>query len=92
LGWHAELQQTLIDDFGQLLDDQSEAPRLTQMAFYSFCLFSRFTEFSLILWRGKLFQEFIVNAWAATEQNRLRYLHMNQSILRADSYRGLAEA
>ncbi|CAG8716601.1 14323_t:CDS:2, partial [Gigaspora rosea] len=48
-GWHAELQQTLIDDFGQSLNDQSEAPRLTQMAFYSFRLFSQFTEFSLIL-------------------------------------------
>ncbi|CAG8739608.1 17479_t:CDS:2 [Gigaspora rosea] len=43
------------------LDDQSEAPRLTQMVFYSFRLFSRSTEFSLILRGGKLFQEFIVD-------------------------------
>ncbi|CAG8745246.1 14668_t:CDS:1, partial [Gigaspora rosea] len=53
LGWNTELQQTLIDNFGQSLNDQSEAPRLTQMAFYSFHLFSRSTKFSLILWGGK---------------------------------------
>ncbi|CAG8829981.1 24498_t:CDS:2, partial [Gigaspora rosea] len=35
--------------------------------------------------------QFIVDAWAATEQNRLRFLHLNQDILRADAYQGLTD-
>jgi len=34
----------------------------------------------------KLFQEFLVDAWASTEQNRLNYQRLNQEILRADLY------
>ncbi|CAG8807594.1 20471_t:CDS:2 [Cetraspora pellucida] len=59
LGWHAELHHTLIDEYGQYIEDQSKASRLTQMDFYSFCLFSRHTEFSTILRGGKLLQEFM---------------------------------
>ncbi|CAG8813519.1 24256_t:CDS:1, partial [Cetraspora pellucida] len=62
------------------------------MDFYSFRLFSHHTEFSTILRGGKLLQEFMVDAWATTEQNRLRYLRMNQDVLRADVYQGLADA
>ncbi|CAG8652216.1 12836_t:CDS:2, partial [Gigaspora rosea] len=41
-------------------------------------------EIAIILPGGKLFQEFLVDAWASTEQNRLRYLRNNQATLRAD--------
>ncbi|CAG8511583.1 35843_t:CDS:2, partial [Racocetra persica] len=34
---------------------------------------------------------FIVDAWASTEQNRLRYLRSHQAILHADMYQGLAD-
>ncbi|CAG8740370.1 20509_t:CDS:2, partial [Gigaspora rosea] len=91
LGWHSELQQIVFDKFGQHAKDQSNAPCLTQMDFYSFRLFSRHAEFSTIPRGGKLFQEFLVNAWASTEQNQLRYLHNNQATLRANVYQGLAD-
>lgn len=91
LGWHAELNHTLIDSNGQPLDVQDNASRLTQKEFYSFRLFPRRNEFSTILHGGKLLQEFMVDAWAATEQNRLRYLRINQNTLRADLYQGLAD-
>ncbi|CAG8785558.1 22779_t:CDS:1, partial [Racocetra persica] len=39
----------------------------------------------------KLLQEFIVNAWAATKPNRLRFLHKNQDILRANIYQRLTD-
>ncbi|CAG8768780.1 10074_t:CDS:1 [Cetraspora pellucida] len=92
LGWHVELHHTLIDEYRQYIEDQSKASCLTQMDFYSFCLFSRHTEFLTILRGGKLLQEFMVDAWATTEQNRLRYLRMNQDVLQADVYQGLADA
>ncbi|CAG8593178.1 641_t:CDS:2, partial [Cetraspora pellucida] len=67
--------ERMLNECEQRIEDQSNAPSLMQMDFYSFCLFLQHTEFSTILWGGKLLQEFMVNAWAATEQNCLRYLH-----------------
>ncbi|CAG8811364.1 23626_t:CDS:1, partial [Cetraspora pellucida] len=92
LGWQDELRQVVVDDNGRTIEDQSNAPCLTQMDFYSFRLFSRHTEFSSILHGGKLLQEFMVDAWAVTEQNRLRFLCINQGVLRADIYQGLMDA
>ena len=63
--------------------DRPSTDRLTQMDFYSNRLFERPTEYSTILRAGKLFQEFLVDAWVATEQNRLTYYKLNQGPLRA---------
>ena len=41
---------------------------------------------------GKLFQEFIVDSWASTEQARLNYIRDHQADIRSDTYRGLADA
>lgn len=80
LGWHEDLTHS------------NGEGRLTQREYFAFRLFPRSTEYSTILRGGKLFQQFIVDAWAATEQNRLGYIRMNQSDLRADLYQGLADA
>ncbi|KAG5550493.1 hypothetical protein RHGRI_015459 [Rhododendron griersonianum] len=61
------------------------------MEFYSHRLFERDTEYSTILRGCKLFQEFLVDAWAATEQNRLTYYKLNQSRLRTSLYHDLAD-
>jgi hypothetical protein len=80
LGWHEGLTHS------------NGEGRLTQREYFAFRLFSHISEFSTILRGGKLFQQFIVDVWAATEQNRLGYIRMNQSDLRADLYQGLADA
>ncbi|KAG5561267.1 hypothetical protein RHGRI_004335 [Rhododendron griersonianum] len=49
-------------------------------------LFERPNEYSTILRSGKLFQEFLVDAWAATEQNRLTYYKLNQDKFRTALY------
>ena len=41
---------------------------------------------------GKLFQEYIVDSWATTEQSRLNWIKLNQSTIRADTYQGLTDA
>ncbi|GAB2266873.1 hypothetical protein Dimus_037923 [Dionaea muscipula] len=64
--------------------------RLTQTDFYSYRLFERCTEYSTILRGGKLFQEFIVDAWAAIDQNRLTYYRTNQDKFRAELYSELS--
>ena len=37
---------------------------------------------------GKLFQEFIVDSWASTEQARLNYIRDHQADIRSETYRG----
>ncbi|KAF5350328.1 hypothetical protein D9758_012819 [Tetrapyrgos nigripes] len=39
-----------------------------------------------------LFQQFVVDASAQTEQSRLRFLHLNQAKLRSEVYNGLVDA
>ena len=41
---------------------------------------------------GKLFQEFIVESWASTEQAHLDYITNDQANIRSDTYQGLADA
>lgn len=60
------------------------------MYYYSYRLFQRDCEYSMILRGGKLFQEFIVDAWATTEQNRLGYIRHHQDNLRSELYQDLA--
>ncbi|KAG0580812.1 hypothetical protein KC19_4G201500 [Ceratodon purpureus] len=91
------LHYVLLFPFGELgwhegLTHSNGEGRLTQREYFAFRLFPRNSEFSIILCGGKLFQQFIVDAWAATEQNRLNYIRMNQSDLRTDLYQGLADA
>ncbi|KAI8569454.1 hypothetical protein RHMOL_Rhmol02G0280600 [Rhododendron molle] len=85
LGWEPDMKQWDVKN------DRPAAERLTQMEFYSYRLFERDTEYSTILRGGKLFQEFLVDAWAATEQNRLTYYKLNQARLRTSLYHDLAD-
>ena len=41
---------------------------------------------------GRLFQQYIVDAYACIEQNRLNYLKLNQKQIRAELYNGLQDA
>ncbi|XP_058219104.1 uncharacterized protein LOC131329751 [Rhododendron vialii] len=48
-------------------------------------------EYSTILRARKLFQEFIVDAWASTEQNRLNFHRLNQGKIQSELYEDLAD-
>ncbi|XP_052189897.1 uncharacterized protein LOC127799715 [Diospyros lotus] len=85
LGWEPELKLWNVQY------DRPSTDLLTQMDFYNYHLFERPTEYSTILRGGKLFQEFLVDAWAATEQNRLTYYKLNQGKLWAKLYQELSD-
>lgn len=72
LGWKPEIKQWDVKN------KRPASERLTQLQFYNYHLFERPTEYSTILRGGKLFQEFLVDAWATT---RLTYYKLNQGIL-----------
>jgi hypothetical protein len=59
---------------------------VTQAMFHSYYLFDRPEVRSLLLRSGRLFQEWVVDAAAAVEQNRLKWITENQPKLRAEEY------
>lgn len=85
LGWEPGLKQW------DKRHNQPSSERMTQMQYYSYRLFERLTEYSTILRGGKLFQEYLVDAWASTEQNRLTYYKLNQGKLRVELYQDLRD-
>lgn len=85
LGWEPGLKRWNVDA------NCPSTSRITQMDYYSYRLFQRKGEFSTILRGGRLNQEFVVDAFAAIEQNRLTYMKLNQSKLRSELYKDLTE-
>ena len=73
-------------------DDDGAGRSLTQTRFYAYRLHPRHNEFSTILHAGKLLQQYMVDAWASSDQTRLNWFRMNQSTIRASLYNGLQDA
>lgn len=46
----------------------------------------------VLFWGGRLLQQYIVDAWATTEQSKLNWVRFNQKTLRSDLYNGLRDA
>ncbi|XP_058216856.1 uncharacterized protein LOC131327736 [Rhododendron vialii] len=85
LGWDPDFKQWDVSN------DKASTDRLTQLQFYSHRLFERHIKYSTILRGGKLFQEFLVDAWASTEQNRLTFYKVNQGKLCVELYEDLKD-
>ena len=66
--------------------------RVTQLQYYAYHLFQRRGEATTILCASRLFQQFIVDTWAPTEQSRLRYLRTHQRQLRLELYNQVVNA
>ncbi|CAF4797531.1 unnamed protein product, partial [Rotaria sp. Silwood2] len=80
-GWHSDLEKT---------DQSRKRTRISMLQFYSYRLAIRQT-FSTIHYAGKLFQEYIVNAYVTAKQNRLAFHRQNQKALRVELYQGLMD-
>ncbi|GBM64363.1 hypothetical protein AVEN_11016-1 [Araneus ventricosus] len=65
--------------------------RVTQLQYYAYRLSQR-NNFSILHDSGKLFQQYIVDAYVKTEGSRLYFLRQNQKDLRIELYRGLLDA
>ena len=80
-GYHYNLQMS-----------PSKENRLSSTDYVAYRIQHRRDEFSLLLRSGRLFQQYLVDMWAAAEQNRLNYLRYHQNEIRASVYSGLADA
>ncbi|SGY53294.1 BQ5605_C006g03744 [Microbotryum silenes-dioicae] len=56
---------------------------------YYFRIWPETVSFPTLFLGGRLFQKFVANAWALTEQERLRWITTNQKTLRAEEYSSL---
>ena len=80
LGWH----------WGRRLFNKPDK-LLTQRAFYRFRLHTRADEPATLFQAQRLFQQFVVDAWAVCDQNKLAWLKSHQENIRSELYNGLAD-
>ena len=69
-GWHRALQLQNVE--------QNQRTRLSQRAYYRFRLHMRSEEAKTLFSAERLFQQYIVDAWAVCDQNKLLWLRTNQ--------------
>jgi hypothetical protein len=98
-GWHPNIPFNGVIAYVDLDEDhagESELQRkhcnVTMAEFYGYRLQHRDTDGIALLRGGRLRHQYIVDAYAAIEQNRLKYLRLNQKKLRVDLYQGLQDA
>jgi hypothetical protein len=68
---------------------QRKHRNVTMAEFYGYRLQHRNNDGIALLRGDRLRHQYIVDAYVAIEQNRLKYLRLNQKKLRADLYQGL---
>jgi hypothetical protein len=97
-GWHPNIQLNgvlvdayLDEDHVEESEFQRKHCNVTMVEFYGSRLQHRDTDGVALLRGGQLRQQYIVDAYAAIEQNRLKYLRLNKKKLRADLYQGLQD-
>ena len=65
---------------------------VTQLEYYAYRLHQRKNESDHLFHAQGLFQRYIVDAWAQTDQARLAWLKHNQDKLRVEIYKGIVDA
>ena len=66
--------------------------KLPQAQYYTYRLHEHTNEPPTLLYGGKLFQQFVVDAWARIEQSKLSWLRFNQGTLCAAQLNGIMDA
>ncbi|XP_020105809.1 uncharacterized protein LOC109722257 [Ananas comosus] len=65
---------------------------VTMREFYAYRIQNRLIEGKTLIRGGKLFQQYVVDAFSCIEENRLDYIRRNQADLRTEVYRGMKDA
>ncbi|GKA60376.1 DNA helicase [Tanacetum coccineum] len=70
----------------------SKDKRLTMLAYYSYYLHDRANRYNYLSRTGKLFQQYVVTAFCAIEQNCIDYIREHQNDIRNDYLSGIYDA
>ena len=85
-GWHNDIPAQPGPE------GQRRSPKVSQRAYYAYRIHPRPGIQPALFWAGKLFQQYVVDAWASIEQSKLNWVRYHQKELRADVYQGLRDA
>ena len=66
--------------------------RVSCSEYYCYKLQIRPNEQSILLYSGRLFQQYVVDMYVKIETNRLNFIRKNQDHIRADLYQGLVDS
>lgn len=86
-GYHKEIKYSEVEG-----KKQTSRKKVTMREFYAYRIQQRTNEGKILLCSGKLFQQYLVDAYTCIEQDRLRWISMNQPQLRAELYKGIKDA
>ncbi|GKA86060.1 DNA helicase, partial [Tanacetum coccineum] len=73
-------------------NSSSEDRRLTMLAYYSYYLHDRANRYNYLSRTGKLFQQYVVTAFCAIEQNRIDFIREHQNNIRNEYLSGIYDA
>ena len=90
LGWHPAILYEQTED--QADDPKQKYVSLAGFNKYRLHIRPENVESIHLFLTGKLFQEYVCEAWAVAEQNRLNWIRLNQTKLRVELYKGLQDA
>lgn len=65
---------------------------VTQLQWLAWMLFERSNQFSPFLNARRLTQQFVVDAWLTVERSRIKWVQMNQDVIKAEMYQGLKDS
>ncbi|CAL8992823.1 unnamed protein product [Prunus brigantina] len=71
---------------------ESKRGRIPMRAFIAYQIQERAPQLDTLLKGGRLFQQFLVDAYATLEEDRLDYIRKNQKNLRSEVYKGIYDA
>ncbi|GKA62881.1 DNA helicase [Tanacetum coccineum] len=78
----------LVGDNGRSKTDR----RLTMKAYYAYLIHDRKNSYNYLSRRGRLFQQYVVIAFCAIEQNRIDYIREHQNDIRNEYLSGIYDA
>ncbi|GJS89880.1 DNA helicase [Tanacetum coccineum] len=70
----------------------TEDKRLTMLVYYSYYLHDRANQYNYLSRTGKLFQQYVVTAYCAVEQNRIDFIREHQNDIRNEYLSGIYDA
>jgi hypothetical protein len=98
-GWHLNISLNGVvanadvdENHAEEHEHQRKHCNMTMVEFYDYRLQHQDTDGIALLRGDRLRHQYIVDVYVAIEQNRLRYLHLNQKKLRANLYQDLQDA
>ena len=72
--------------------ERGKRKRLTMREYYAYIIQQRMNSGNTLLRGGRLFQQFIVDAYTSVEEMRLQYIKDNQKSMRSEIFKGIRDS